>query len=248
MASRFRVRVAFTIIALASPAAAGPPYLTDDPEPPPFGRYEAVFFTTGLEADGTAAGALPAVEFNYGGFPDTQLHVMLPLAFTTAGPGATFGAGDAEIGVKYRFIEEDDQGWRPQVATYPAIQIPLAPASNGLAGRSLNTFLPLWAQKDIGENWTIDTGGGYWITPGDRNHWFTGVLLQRKLNDTLVAGVEIFHQTADVSGGASLTGFNVGATYDFDEHHQLLVSAGRGLQNADTTDQFTWYLGFAFTN
>ena len=248
MACRFHVPLAFAVLALATRAIAGPPYLTDDPEPPPFGHYEAVFFSMGLTANDTTAGAFPALEFNYGGFPDTQLHVMLPLAFTTDGPGTKFGASDVELGVKYRFVEEDEQGWRPQIATYPAIQIPLAPASNGLASRSVNTFLPLWAQKDIGENWTIDMGGGYWITPGDRNHWFAGALLQRKLSDALVAGLEVFHQTPDVAGGAPLTGFNVGATYDFDAHHHLLVSAGRGLQNAGATDQFTWYLGFEFTN
>jgi hypothetical protein len=75
-----------------------------------------------------------------------------------------------------------------------------------------------------------------------------GVLLQRKLSDTVVAGVEVFHQTPDVQGGAGLTGFNLGAIYDFDEHHHLLASAGRGLQNASVTDQFTWYLGVEFTN
>ena len=79
MAYRLCIVVALAL-GLAAPAHAGPPYLTDDPEPPPYGHYELVFFTMGLETDGIAAGALPAMEFNYGGFPNTQLHVMLPLA------------------------------------------------------------------------------------------------------------------------------------------------------------------------
>ena len=238
--------VAFIVAGMR--ANAGPPYLTDDPEPPPFGHYEAVFFTMGLEADGMAQGALPAMEFNYGGFPDTQLHVMLPLGFASGGGGTKFGAADVELGVKYRFVEEDEQGWRPQVATYPLVEIPLAPASDGFATRSGDIFLPLWAQKDLDANWTLDAGGGYWISPGDKNYWFTGVLLQRKLSDTLVAGFEVFRQTPNVPGGSALTGFNVGAIYDFDEHHHLLVSAGQGIETANATDQLTWYLGFEFTN
>jgi hypothetical protein len=249
MMNRFGVAVlGFALIALTSRARAGPPYLTDDPEPPPYGHYEAVFFTMGLQADGIAAGALPAMEFNYGGFPDTQLHVMLPLGFAAGGQGMKFGGADAELGVKYRFIDEDEEGWRPQVATYPQVEIPLAPASSGFASRSVDMFLPLWAQKDLGANWTIDAGGGYWINPGDRNYWYTGALLQRKINDALVAGIELFHQTPNVQAGPALTGFNVGAIYDFDEHHHLLISAGRGLANATVTDQLTWYLGFEFTN
>ncbi|HEX3430071.1 MAG TPA: hypothetical protein VHT03_04225 [Rhizomicrobium sp.] len=236
------------IAALTSPAGAGPPYLTDDPEPPPFGHYEAVFFTMGLEANGIANGALPAMEFNYGGFPDTQLHVMLPVGFASGDERTRFGAADAELGVKYRFVDEDEQGWRPQVATYPQVEIPLGPASNGFANRSVDVFLPLWAQKDVDANWTIGAGGGIWVNPGEKNYGFAGLLLQRKLSDALIAGAEVFHQTPNVEGGAALTGFNVGAVYDFDEHHHLLVSAGRGLQNVTATDQFTWYLGFEFTN
>src|SRR5436305_10895668 len=108
MMRRFRtlvVTAAFTATGMR--ANAGPPYRTDDPEPPPFGHYEAIFFTMGLAADGIAAGTLPAMEFNYGGFPDTQLHVMLPLGLAASGSGAKFGAADAELGVKYRFIQED---------------------------------------------------------------------------------------------------------------------------------------------
>ena len=84
MAYRFGFVVALAFL-LAARAHAGPPYLTDDPEPPPYAHYELVFFTMGLEAEGTAAGALPAMEFNYGGFPNTQLHVMLPLGFAADG-------------------------------------------------------------------------------------------------------------------------------------------------------------------
>lgn len=247
MEYRFGI-VAALVLLVAGPARAGPPYLTDDPEPPPYGRYELVFFTTGLEANGTVVGNLPAMEFNYGGFPDTQLHIQLPVGFASGDGGTKFGAGDVELGVKYRFIEEDEADWRPQVAVYPLVEIPLAPASNGFASRSADLFLPLWAQKDLDANWTIDAGGGYWINPGDRNYWFAGALLQRKLSDALVLGAELFHQTPNLRGIPPLTGFNVGATYDFNEHQHLLVSAGRGIANVTATDQLTWYLGFEFTN
>lgn len=247
MAHRFGIAAVLALF-ISPLAYAGPPYLTDDPEPPPYGRYELVFFTMGIETNGAAAGALPAMEFNYGGFPDTQLHVQLPVGFTSGNEGARFGAADAELGVKYRFMEEDEAGWRPQAAIYPLVELPLAPASNGVASRGVDLFLPLWAQKDLDENWTIDAGGGYWINPGVRNYWIAGVLLQRKITDALVAGIEVFHQTPSVQAVPALTGFNLGATYEFSEHQHLLVSAGRGIANVTATDQFTWYLGFEFTN
>ena len=64
--------------------------------------------------------------------------------------------------------------------------------------------------EELGD-WTIDGGGGYWINQGgaDKNFWFSGVLLQRKVTDKLTVGGEIFHQTADSIESHDSTGFNV---------------------------------------
>ena len=256
MSDRFRKHAsrASTVLALlaaSTPARAGPPYLTDDPEPPPLHRWEAILFTTGTLADGTATGVLPAIEFNYGGFEATQLHIMVPVGFHAGGhEEAQFGAADIELGVKYRFIEEDEQGWRPQVAVYPQFEIPTDSDRNGLSSAGVDVFVPAWAQKALNENWTAGGGGGYWINPGsgNRNYWFAGLLLQRKLTDALVVGAEAFHQTSSTLDGRASSGFNLGAIYDFDEHNHLLISAGRGLQNATVTNQFRWYVGYKITD
>src|ERR1700734_434164 len=90
-----RVCLILALIAATSAASAGPPYLTDDPETPPLHHWEAVLFTMGTVADGTATGALPAIEFNYGGFEDTQLHIMVPIGFRADGYDETkFGGAD----------------------------------------------------------------------------------------------------------------------------------------------------------
>jgi hypothetical protein len=47
--------------------------------------------------------------------------------------------------------------------------------------------------------------------------------------------------------GDDSTGFNFGAIYDFNDHDHFVFSAGRGLQNADTTNDFSWYVGFLLT-
>jgi hypothetical protein len=90
------------------------------------------------------------------------------------------------------------------------------------------------------------------------------MLLQRKVTEKLTLGAEIFHQTADTSGGSdsadfdlvgfadtlggkASTGFSLGGSYDFDEHNRLLFSAGTGLQNAAQTNLGSWYLGLEIT-
>jgi hypothetical protein len=235
-----------------APAAAnaGPPYRTDDPVPTDFGHYEFYTFSTGTVVRDDTSGLLPAFELNYGLIPEGQLTIDVGAAFDHPAGGATqFGYGDTEVSFKYRFIQEDERGWRPQVAIFPLIQFPTGDQSRGLGAGHLVGFLPIWAQKSFGD-WTTYGGGGYWINQGnggDKNFWFFGGLLQRKITDKLSVAGEIFHQTADTAGGDDSTGFNFGAIYDFNEHDHFVFSAGSGLQNAATTNEFSWYAGFLLT-
>ena len=74
------------------------------------------------------------------------------------------------------------KGWRPQVAVFPLVNLPTGDEDRGLGAGHVLVFLPMWFQKSFGD-WTIDGGGGYWINQGgvgDKNFWFSGLLLQRK--------------------------------------------------------------------
>jgi hypothetical protein len=60
-------------------AQAGPPFVTDDPEPPPPGGWEInVPFILGRSA-GNAKMNAPLFDFNYG-LPDVQLKLEFPVA------------------------------------------------------------------------------------------------------------------------------------------------------------------------
>ena len=76
---------------------------------------------------------------------------------------------------------------------------------------------------------------------------FSAGCVQRQVTDALAIGGEVFHQTADVVGGRDSSGFNLGAVYDFTENHHLLVSAGRGLQNAASANELSYYLAYQLT-
>jgi hypothetical protein len=152
----------------ATQAVAGPPFRTDDPEPVDYERWEFYLFSTGTHVRGDTAATLPGVELNYGVLPDLQLHVIAPLAFDHAsGSSAQFGYGDTELGVKYRFIQEDENGWRPMVGVFP-LQVPTGNSDRGLGTGSTHAYLPVWLQKSFGD-WTTYGGGGYWINPGVGN-------------------------------------------------------------------------------
>jgi hypothetical protein len=236
---------------VAGEANAGPPFRTDDPEPVELHHYEFYTFSTGTHIFGDTSGVAPGFEFNYGLIPNGQLHIVAPLAFDSpSGASLQSGYGDTELGFKYRFIQEDASGARPQVGIFPFVELPTGDQTRGLGAGHTRVYLPIWLQKSFGE-WTTYGGGGYWINHGgntnDQDYWFFGWQLQRKLTDNLALGVELFHQTANTIGGPDSTGFNVGAIYDFDEHNHLLLSAGRGIRNAPETNAFSWYIGYQIT-
>lgn len=242
--------VAIVLACWASgPAAAGPPFRTDDPIPVEPGHWEVFGFSTATRIRGDTSGILPGIDANYGAAPDLQLHAALPLAFDSpSGSGTRFGYGDTEFGFKYRFVTGDPADWRPDVAIYPTIDFPTGNAAKNLGSGHTRVFLPLWFQKSIGK-WTTFAGPGYWVNPGsgNRNFWYFGWAVQRQVAENLAIGAEIFHQTADRRQGADQTGFDIGATYDLSEHYHLLFSAGRGVRHAATTNEFSYYAALQWT-
>jgi hypothetical protein len=244
----------------ASPAAAGPPYLTDDPVPVELGHWEIYGFTQGSLVDHQASFALPATEINYGALPELQLHVQLEMALSSSSGFATqYGVGDAEAGFKYRILHPGEANWWPQIAVYPQVAFPSGRAARGLGSGRVHAFLPLWFEKDFPAGWSSDFGGGYWINPGpgNRDYWFFGWQVQREVVAGLVLGAELFTQSASTTvlagelgypaGTRQLTGLNLGAVYDVTAHHHLLLSAGTGILDAGRSDLATYYVGYQFT-
>jgi hypothetical protein len=235
----------------ASDATAGPPFRTDDPVPVAFRHYEFYAFSTGTLETDDVNGALPGFELTYGLIPNGQLQIGGGVAFDHPLPGAMqMGIGDSEISFKYRFIQEDAGGLRPQISVFPSLELPTGNRKRGLGAGHASFFLPLWMQKSFGP-WTTYGGGGYRFnrdsSVGDQDHWFVGWLLQYKMTEQLTLGGEVFHETADTIDGDDSSGFNLGGSYDLDEHNHLLFSAGRSLNNA-SGNLLSWYLGWEFTD
>lgn len=243
---------AFLAVALAArcgPALAGPPFVTDDPEPVDYRHFEINTALQGVDRDHGRSGALPGLDINYGLAPEVQAHLGLALPFDQAPDQPLhYGYGDTELGVKWRFVDEAGDGWRPQVALYPAVELPTGSAGRGLGSGYSRAFLPLWLQKSFGA-WTIDGGGGYWLNRhGDnRDYWMGGLLLQRRVADDLSLGGEVFGQGRDSDGDRISAGFNLGGTFDIDDTSHILLSAGSGLRDADATDTVSYYAGYQLT-
>jgi len=241
----------FGIILASQACLAGPPFLTDDPQPLDPGHWKINNYAAATLARGASTAAAPGIDANYGAGENVQLHMLGQAAFAQwSGVTPQFGAGDTELGVKYRFLSARENDWWPQIAIYPTVAFPIGNANRGLGSGATHAFLPVWVQKDFGK-WTTYGGGGYWINPGagNQNYWFAGWVVQYQLTETLALGGEIFHMARSSTGGPGSplyplgtkpsTGFNFGGTYDLSDTYHLLFSLGRGFENASATNRPT---------
>jgi hypothetical protein len=242
-AARISLCAGFFLAAVAR-AAAGPPYLTDDPEPTDYQHFEIYAFTEGLSAQGGTSGQ-SGIDFNYGGAPNLQLTATVPSDYALPADGpATAGPGNVELAAKYRFLTQQNFGL--DVAVFPRVILPSLSTNIGEPHASF--LLPVWIEKDWGK-WSAFGGGGCEFNRGgdSQNFCETGLVITNQVQKDLQVGLEIFHQTADTIGGQDTTSLGAGVRYDLGDHLHLLGYLGRGIQNANETDRLNWYTSVLFT-
>jgi hypothetical protein len=226
------------------PSFAGPPFVTDDPEPVEYKHWEVYLASQYVKTEDDGAGTAPHIEVNYGAYPNLQLHVIAPAAFDRPVGGATaYGYGDTELGMKYRFIQETTQC--PQIGTFPLMEVPTGNADRALGNGNAQIYIPIWLQKSWGP-WTSYGGGGYWINTGaaHRNGSFIGWLVQRDLSKVFTLGAEVFHRDIETVEGPTGTGFTTGGQVNFSDHTHLLFAAGRDFSGPE---MLTRYVAFQWT-
>ena len=244
MSKKLRVALASILVVSSLKVMAGPPFLTDDPEPVDYQHWEFYIASQHTETSDGWAGTAPHFELNYGVITNVQLHLIAPLAYNAPSGGSThYGYGDTELGVKFRFIQETEH--LPEMGIFPLLEVPTGSESDGLGSGHLQAFLPLWLQKSFGD-WTVYGGGGYGINPGAGNeNWgFVGAVVQKQITKNFLLGGEIYNRTTLTTGGRDDTAFNIGTVIDFTEHQHLLFSAGRSI---DGPTDFQCYVAYQFT-
>jgi hypothetical protein len=209
------------------------------------GPAENYLYISGTNTPGMTAGQA-GVELNYGAASNLQLSLTLPADYVlSSGPRA--GGGDLDIGAKYRFLDSAGDSWLPDAAVFPAVIVPTGARGFGTGHASL--FIPVWLEKDFGK-WSTFGGGGYDVNPGvgQRNYAFAGWAVTRSFGEHLNLGVEIYHQTPSISGGAALTNLGFGAIYQMTKHWAVMASGGPGFERQSRSGASAFYISLQFTN
>ena len=242
----YHTPVYFLALLLAADVSitAGPPFVTDDPEPVGYRHWE-IYFASQLSNENKAIfGSAPSVEANYGLLPEVQISAMAQLSVNSVvHDNLDYGPGDLTYGVKYRFLKESVI-W-PQSSIYPAAVLPTGDSWKGLGVGKAQIFLPLWLQKSFGP-WTTYGGGGYQasIEQPSENFWLFGWEGQRDLSNALTLGAELFAVTEQKGYSGTEIGFNVGAIVNLSPLRHILASAGRDIAGLN---QCTGYLCYQLT-
>ncbi len=138
---------------------AGPPFVTDDPEPPPPGGWEINVPFILERTPGSTAMDAPLFDFNYG-LPDIQLKLEFPIKIVHEDSGGTAaGLGDMLLGVKWRFFSNEKSQF--QIGMYPQLLVPTGDESHNLGEGRVAFVLPLVAQKSW-DKWTLYGNVGFW--------------------------------------------------------------------------------------
>ena len=238
--------IIFLILALSvNQSEAGPPFLTDDPDPVPFRHWEYYLASENVFDIRThsAIGTLPHIEINWGVVNNVQLHLILPTTYSFNAPSDLFyGYTYTEVGVKYRFIKETES--IPEIGVFPIVEVPTINDSR-FGQQNFQIYLPVWIQKSWNKLTTYG-GAGYWINPGTGNkNWiFTGWEVQYDFTDFFTLGTEAYFHTSSTTGEHSVTGLTLGGFLNFSKYVHFIFSVGHTLTGEN---QMTSYAGLYIT-
>lgn len=235
-----RTLAVLVVAFLTNNAFAGPPFITDDPVPTDYQHWETYLFSLWTATPSNTNLQLPAVQVNYGCYPNVSVEVAFPFVtnFPKKNKGVS-GLGDTQLASIVRFLEETDNF--PQVAIEPILQLPTGNSRRNLGNGRPWYQLELLLQKTFSK-WLIYGSGGYTFNPAPNalNYGFGGVVVQRDFSEKWTAGVELYTQGASNITTGAYTVLNCGAFYHFTERTSLLFSLGHSIGGATN---FVGYLG-----
>lgn len=232
-------------------AVGGPPLVTDDPGTPGDGHWEINLAMISQHYAGGTLVSLPDADINYGWGDHLQLKADLRWSFVQQdGSGWQNGAGFANYGVKWRFLDEDDVGF--DMSTY--LQY-----AHGLSGSALTRiiappggqfYLPVEIQTTT-HDFEIDGEVGRNFVRQGANQWMAGIAVAHACGAELQCLGEVHMTYTERDPGAPATTetlVNLGVNLKLSDNLTMLFAAGRefGPQSGSPLHSLV-YLGLQVT-
>jgi hypothetical protein len=228
-------------------AQGGPPLITDDPGTPGNNHWEINIATTVERTRDGIEQEAPIMDVNYGVGRRLQLKFEVPyLRVKDEGERALWGLGNSNVGVKWRFAENEKRGWA--VSTYPQLEFnnPTSSVRRGLVERGAQFLLPIevshkFLQLNVNEDF------GYLFKQNRMDGWIYGIAFGRQTTKRLELLGEVHGEALRNFKEDELL-FNLGGRFGVSKHLTLLFSSGRSFRRAASGEPtFILYAGTQLT-
>jgi len=234
------------IWAFASPSLygqGGPPLLTDDPGTPGDGHWEINLAFAVAKLQSQTLFEAPLLDINYGIGERIQLKYEVPWVFLhEEGFGTQNGLGNSEIGIKYRFLDENPHGL--SLSVYPQLSFnnPTSSDERGLVDPGVELLLPFQIARSFGQV-EMSFEMGYAYVEHSIDEWTYGLASAWPLMECFELVGEI-HGTATRTFDEDVLVFNLGGILKIHRNVNLLFSSGRSFRKPSAAEsELLGYVG-----
>jgi hypothetical protein len=245
------LRMLFPLIICSCTAATafaqgGPPYYTNDPGTPGNKQWEINLGYMPFLYDHQSITHTPDVDINFGLGDRIQLTFENAwLRLDNAPENPKYGLGQDQLGVKWRFYDNQDSGLALSVFPQVSLNNPNNSVNRGITPRGASLILPMEFSKKLGPldvNWEL----GYNFVHRGPDGYLTGLVVGRDITKNLEMDAE-FYGLGTFHPAKDSTTLGIGARYKIHPPFILLLMAGRSVQAASNAQPyFVGYFGMQF--
>ncbi len=227
-------------------AQGGPPYYTNDPGTPGNRNWEINLGYMPLLFNGSSITHTPDVDINYGLGDRIQLtYESAWLRDKDGANAARYGVGQDQLGLKWRFYDNDRNGLAISVFPQLSINNPDDSVARGIAPPGASLIVPVEFSKKLGPvdiNWEL----GYNAVHLGPDGWLAGFVVGRDLTKKLELDAE-FYGLGTFHHSYNQQTLDAGVRYKLRPPFILLLMAGRSVAPArNGQPYFVGYFGMQF--
>ncbi len=216
--------------------------ITDDPGTPGPGKWE-INLAIGLEHRGDETSLdLPEIDLNYGVGEHIQLTLQTaPVLLKRDEHGPIGGLGGTETAVKWRFLDEKENGL--DVSMFPRVifNIQSSAARRGLAEDGTRFQIPFEIAKTFGRFHADAEFGPVGISIG-RSEWLYGFVGGYDVAKPTMLMAEL-HGTSRMNFTRDTLTVNFGLRHEITETRILILSVGHEIRSPDEPTALIGYFG-----
>jgi len=226
----------------AAQSQAGPPFLSNDPGTPGNANWEINLASMQTNTRGVSSYQVPQIDLNFGLGDRIQLTFEIPyIVQTGSGQSSQSGWGNGYPGVKWRFLDQGEEGW--QMSVFPQVETAASSLARqkGIAVAGPRYLLPLEATKKVGE-FDVDFEAGYYFPGNGPKERIFGLVAGRSLTARLELDAELYdHRVYDDTHSTTL---DFGGRFKLGRGFIALFMAGRSINGVSNGQpQFFAYIG-----